>query len=244
MDTGFRHTYANVSGRHPCSRRCVRPLHVGSKHPGRHSLTHLPSASLRDPGGVRTRQQRPTQPGTLTHTASQKVIEVIACALCTSVQMVTTNSAPHLRCAATSCDQSNHAHPVQADTRTEEPSSAGRPDHPTTHRWSPIACCATRRQRDSRIQSCGGAGSRHQQTAYRNARLPYRSSETSSPTGRRVVGPYLPSGQPRGITTQGVTFHGRPKARLASSLLHSGAVISAAPNPAARAPSKKFCTAG
>ena len=82
------------------------------------------------------------------------------------------------------------------------------------------------------------------ETAYRNARLPYRSSETSSPTGRRVVGPYLPSGQPRGITTQGVTFHGRPKARLASRLLHSGAVISAAPNPAARAASKRFCTAG
>src|SRR6516225_6943786 len=82
------------------------------------------------------------------------------------------------------------------------------------------------------------------ETAFRNARLPYRSSETSSPTGRRVVGPYLPSGQPRGITTHGVTFHGRPKARLASSVLHSGAVISAAPNPAARAPSKRFCTAG
>ena len=79
---------------------------------------------------------------------------------------------------------------------------------------------------------------------YRNARLPYRSSETSSPTGRRVVGPYLPIGQPRGITAHGVTFHGRPRARLASSLLHSGTVISAAPNPAARAASKRFCTAG
>src|SRR6202022_133953 len=80
--------------------------------------------------------------------------------------------------------------------------------------------------------------------AYRNARLPYRSSETSSSTGRRVVGPYLPIGQPRGITAHGVTFHGRPRARLASSLLHSGTVISAAPKPAARAASKRFCTAG
>src|SRR6476660_521314 len=79
---------------------------------------------------------------------------------------------------------------------------------------------------------------------HRNARLPYRSRETSSPTGRRVVGPYLPIGQPRGMTAHGVTFHGRPRARLANSLLHSGMVISAAPNPAARAASKRFCTAG
>ena len=35
----------------------------------------------------------------------------------------------------------------------------------------------------------------------------------------------------------------QPSARLTSSLLHSGAVISAASNPAARAASKKFCTA-
>jgi hypothetical protein len=85
---------------------------------------------------------------------------------------------------------------------------------------------------------------REHKTAYRNARLPYLSSETSSPTGRRVVGPYLPIGQPRGITAHGVTFHGRPRARLAKSLLHSGAVMRAAPNPAARAASKRFCTAG
>ena len=34
------------------------------------------------------------------------------------------------------------------------------------------------------------------------------------------------------MTAHGVTFQGSPRARLASSLLHSGMVISAAPNPA------------
>jgi hypothetical protein len=36
-----------------------------------------------------------------------------------------------------------------------------------------------------------------------NARLPYRSSETSSDTGRRVVGPYLPDATPDApVTTE------------------------------------------
>ena len=54
------------------------------------------------------------------------------------------------------------------------------------------------------------ACNRESTAAYRNARLPYWSSETHSPTGRRVVGPYLPIGQPRGITAHGVTFTADP----------------------------------
>jgi hypothetical protein len=121
---------------------------------------------------------------------------------------------------------------VVCGTRSLKLGSTGRIDG--QRRWDSECAEETR----------SGEDSPRYETAYRNARLPYLSSETSSPTGRRVVGPYLPIGQPRGITAQGVTFHGRPRARLAKSLLHSGAVIRAAPNPAARAASKRFCTAG
>ena len=63
MDTGFRRTYAHLWGRYRCSRRCVRLLHLGSKHPGRHSPTHLSSASLREPSGVPKNQLRPNLAG-------------------------------------------------------------------------------------------------------------------------------------------------------------------------------------
>ena len=69
MDTGFRRTYAQLSGRYRCSQRCVRLLHVGSKHHGRHSPTNLSSASLRDPSGLPNHQLRSNHAGTLTHTA-------------------------------------------------------------------------------------------------------------------------------------------------------------------------------
>ena len=54
-------------------------------------------------------------------------------------------------------------------------------------------------------------------------------------TGRRVVGPYLPRGQPIGTTAHGCTLQGRPSARRARKVLHSGRVISAAPSTAPRA---------
>ena len=63
-------------------------------------------------------------------------------------------------------------------------------------------------------------------------------------TGRRVVGPYRPIGQPSGTTAQGVTRQGKRSARRTSQVLHSGSVINAAPRPAARAASSRFCTEG
>jgi hypothetical protein len=68
--------------------------------------------------------------------------------------------------------------------------------------------------------------------------------EVHDTAGRRVVGPYRPIGQPSGTRAQGVTRHGRPSARRTSQVLQRGSVINAAPSPAARAASSRFCTEG